>query len=102
MTDTGEQRAVVVYTRGPEWADGVALGEQDGAREHIAFLVAGYGAGVVELAGPFHRLEDEVPDGALVGLVVYRCDAAVASSRTQEDPAVRSGLLEFHVLPWYA
>jgi uncharacterized protein YciI len=102
VTDSVVQRAVVVYTRGPEWVDGAPLGEQRGAREHIAFLVAGYGEGVVELAGPFHRLEDEVPDGALVGLVVYQCNATVAASRTEEDPAVRSGLLGFHVLPWYA
>jgi hypothetical protein len=42
-----------------------------------------------------------VGEGEPVGLVVYRVGEARALEYAEQDPAVRSGLLEFRVLPWY-
>jgi hypothetical protein len=100
VTESASEHSVVLYSRGPAWKAGLPLGQQEGARDHIAFLVSGYQEDVVERAGPFHGPEECVDD-ELVGLVIYRLDRVQAAARTRDDPAVRLGLLEFRALAWH-
>ena len=94
-------RAVLLYRRGSRWDDGRPLGEQRGLDGHMAFLAELAREGVVELAGPFHRLDEHVPSD-LVGLVVVRGDElAEARALADRDPAVREGTLAVEALPWY-
>jgi hypothetical protein len=101
VTGSASEYAVVLYERGPAWTDGTPLGEQRGVGDHIGYLVGRYQEGVAERAGPFHQASDVVGEGEPVGLVVYRVGEARALEYAEQDPAVRSGLLEFRVLPWY-
>jgi hypothetical protein len=101
VTEPAPEHSVVLYSRGPAWKAGLPLGQQEGAQDHIAFLVNGFQEGIVERAGPFHGPEDIVDDDELVGLVIYRLDRARADERTRDDPAVRAGLLEFRARAWH-
>ena len=92
--------AVVLYRRGPSWRNGVALGEQTGLREHIAFLTELHRDGIVEQAGPFTRMEASVDD-ELVGLGVFAADAAGVAEIVRADPAVVAETLAADVRPWY-
>ena len=92
--------AVVLYRRGRSWRDGVALAEQAGLREHIAFLTDLCQRGIVEQAGPFTRMEASVDD-ELVGLGVFSSDAAAAAKIVRRDPAVVAETLAADVRPWY-
>jgi hypothetical protein len=100
VTQTASRLAIGLYRRGPGWDDGKPLGEQSGVMEHIRFVAGLIEQGLVEQAGPFHELGAKV-EGGLVGLVVYRVDARRAAELSREDPAVRAGLMECRVLPWY-
>jgi uncharacterized protein YciI len=93
---------VVLYRRGPAWEDAKPLGDQLGIREHLEYLTGLYHQGVLGKAGPFWTLEEQVA-GDLVGLVVHRADdAEQAAALTDEDPAVRRGLMEADVHRWHA
>lgn len=93
---------VVLYRRGPAWEDTKPLGDQVWIREHLAYLTQLHEQGVIGKAGPFWRFEEQV-DGDLVGLVVHReNDPVRARALTDEDPAVRGGLMETEVRRWHA
>jgi hypothetical protein len=101
VTEAATEHSVVLYSRGPAWNPALPLGQQEGAVDHIGFLVEGFDVGVVERAGPFHGADDLVGDDELVGLVIYRLDRAQADERTRRDPAVRTGLLRFRARAWH-
>ena len=92
--------AVVLYRRGRNWREGVALGEQAGLREHIAFLTALHRDGVLEQAGPFTRMDASVDD-ELIGLGVFAGDAAAVAEIVRADPAVVAETLAADVRDWY-
>jgi uncharacterized protein YciI len=92
----------VLYRRGPGWEDAKPLGEQLGIREHLEYLTGLYHQGVLGKAGPFWELQEQVADD-LVGLVVHRGDDPErAAALTDDDPAVRSGLMEVEIHRWHA
>ena len=92
--------AVVLYRRGRRWRHGVALGEQAGLHEHIAFLTALHRDGVLEQAGAFTRMEASVED-ELVGLGVFAAEACAVAEIVGADPAVVAETLAADARPWY-
>ncbi len=96
------RHAVALYRCGRAWDPALPLGEQPGMRDHVAFLTGLARDGVVELAGPFHDTASLVRDTDLVGLVVFRGEVEAARSALVDDPALRAGVMECDVLPWFA
>ena len=100
-TPSASRRVVAIYRRGRRWERGRPLGEQESLGEHMQYLARLAAEGRVESAGPFHELAAPIGD-APVGLVVFRSDDLEALERDVEaDPAVRAGVMECDVLPWY-
>ena len=101
MTSGPSQRAVVLLRRGPRWDDAKPLIEQEGVHDHLAYLGELQREGVLERGGPFHR-PSELVAGQLVGMLVYAADRERAGEYGRGDPAVKTGLLVYEALPWYA
>lgn len=97
---TTQPHAVALLRRGRRWDEAKPMIEQEGVREHLAYLGGLFERGIVELAGPFQQAGDVARD-PLVGLVVYRVDRETAARHAEDDPAVRAGLLSFEVHAWY-
>lgn len=101
MADDAERvekpiRYVVRHLPGPAWQRGVDFREQPGVQEHVEHFARWHAEGKLELGGPFL-----VPDsgGMMVttkGIGFDEFDAYVL-----DDPAVKSGLLEAEITPWF-
>jgi hypothetical protein len=95
-----EGAAVVIYQVGPQWEQDVPLLKQDHALGHIRFIRQLLGEGAARSAGPFCRL-DQHPADQNVGVIIFDVPPDRAKELVSDDPAVRNGLLEPQVYPFY-
>lgn len=88
---------VVVHSPGPKWKAGVPAFEQSGLELHVAHYSKLLKQGKLLMGGPFL---DRTSGGMMIaqpGTTEQELRAFAA-----EDPAVKSGLLNFKVRPWLA
>ncbi len=86
---------------GRAWDQDAGLGQQRLVAEHMAYLGRLMEAGEVTQAGPLIGTDQGPPPDGLVALIVYSVDAEKAAKLAQDDPAVRGGLIELDIRPWY-
>ena len=90
-----EIRYVIIHMPGPAWEKGVPPLEQKGLQEHVSHYAQLLTDGKLSLGGPFM---DEVSGGMMIP------EPGVSESEirafAQSDPAVKSGLLTYHIRPW--
>ena len=84
----------VFRTRGPRWAQGRSLEEQEEWEAHAAFMDRLFAEKFVLLAGPLETLSE--------ALLIIRAESAEAiEARLAEDCWTRSGLLSTRLIaPW--
>lgn len=89
-------RYVVRHRPGPSWKMGVDFREQEGVQAHVEHYARLFGEGKLEMGGPFLA-----PDSG--GMMVSTKGIAMEEliDFVKADPAVRSGLLEYSIYPWY-
>lgn len=89
-------RYVVFHRPGPAWLPGKSLFEQPGVTDHVAHYRQLLAAGKLALGGPH---VDEQGGGMMIPA------AGVGEDELRHfaaaDPAVRSGLLQFELRPWW-
>ena len=86
---------VVVHSPGPKWRSDIPALAQDGLKSHVAHYAGLLKEGKLLMGGPFL---DEKSGGIMVAEPgVSEQELATFAA---EDPAVKSGLLEFEVRPW--
>ncbi len=88
-------RWVIRHEPGERWIRGTDFREQQGVGEHAQHYRKFAELGRLELGGPF-LLEDS--GGMVVTIKGLAKEEVVAFAAA--DPAVKSGLLKFEVLPW--
>jgi len=85
----------VFFKPGPKWKAGAPLGDQEGIREHPAFLARQMAAGTLVMGGPFM-------DGS-GGLSVFEVESRQAlDGLLATDLSVTGGLLIPEVHEWRA
>lgn len=84
---------LVIYKRGPRWAHGVPMKEQQGMGEHFKRYVELYRAGQLREAGGF---ADESGGAALF----EASDDTAAAAFVAADPAVVSGTFVYELKQW--
>lgn len=89
-------RYVVFHTPGPAWQAGVDFREQPGVGDHVAHFQKLLSQGLLELGGPFLVQDAGGMMVTKLGVALDEIEAFAAA-----DPAVRSGLLEYLVRPWF-
>jgi len=90
-----EQYTLVLMKRGEHWnTDAPEFMEV--IKRHHAFVQQMTEQGNLAIAGPF-PLSDP---GELRGVTIFRVNAAQTAKLTQEDPAVKAGLLKPELHPW--
>jgi uncharacterized protein YciI len=94
--------AIGLVRTGRAWDTSLALGQQQMVGEHMAYLGRLMEAGEVTQAGPVIELDHGPGDDGLIALIVYAVGAERARELATADPAVRNGLIELDVRPWYA
>jgi uncharacterized protein YciI len=89
-------RYLIVHLPGPQWRAGVPFREQPGVQEHVAHYRKLESSGKLEKGGPF-------VEGALGGMMIPVAGLGKEELRrfAAQDPAVKSGLLNFEVWGWY-
>jgi uncharacterized protein len=97
----GEGWAIGLVRTGRVWDQNTALGEQRLVAEHMAYLGRLMEAGQVTQAGPVIGLDQGPAADGLVALIVYAVDAEQAAKIAENDPAVRGGLIQLDIRPWY-
>jgi hypothetical protein len=86
----------VVNEQGPNWNPARSMREQEGWKEHAAFMNALVDDHVVVLGGPFHK----GPRHRAM-LILRADDEEALRARLAEDPWMRSGVLRMgELLPW--
>lgn len=93
--------AVGLVRTGRAWAPTSALGEQQLVAEHMAYLGRLMEAGEVTQAGPVIELDQGPADDGLIAVIVYAVDAERARAIASDDPAVRGGLIQLDIRPWF-
>jgi uncharacterized protein YciI len=93
--------AVGLVRTGRVWERAAPLGEQRLVGEHMAYLGRLMDSGVVTQAGSVIGLDEGPADDGLVALIVYAVDAERAREIAGGDPAVRSGLIQVDIRPWF-
>jgi len=90
-----EQYTLVLMKRGDHW-DPNAPEFIEVIKQHHAFIQKMTEQGNLAIAGPF-PLSDP---GELRGVTIFRVNEAQTAKLTQEDPAVKAGLLKPELHPW--
>ena len=86
----------MVNEQGPNWDPARPMREQNGWKEHAAFMNALVDDHLVALGGPFHK----GPQHRAM-LILRSDDEKTLISRLEQDPWVRSGVLRLgELLPW--
>lgn len=86
----------MINEQGPSWVNGRPMREQEGWTEHARFMNAIADEGLVVLGGPIGK-------GARhrAMLILRATDENALRSRLEEDPWMRSGVLQMgELLPW--
>jgi uncharacterized protein len=84
---------LVIYRRGPQWADGKAMSEQQGMREHFAYYVDLHRKGLLKSGGGF-------TDDSGGAAVLEAADDAAAAAILAADPAVKGGVFAYELKRW--
>ena len=93
--------AVGLVRTGSAWEEKSALGEQRLVAEHMAYLGQLMEAGEVTQAGPVIGEDQGPADDGLIAVIVYAVGAERAREIANDDPAVRSGLIQLDIRPWF-
>jgi uncharacterized protein YciI len=93
--------AVGLVRTGRVWERASPLGEQRLVGEHLAYLGRLMDSGEVTQAGSVIGLDEGPADDGLVALIVYAVDADRARQIAGDDPAVRGGLIQVDIRPWF-
>jgi uncharacterized protein YciI len=88
-------RYVVIHKPGPNWQYGIDFREQDGIGEHVRHYRKLHEQGKLELGGPF-----QLPDTGGMMVATKEVTQAEIEAFAADDPAVRSGLLDYEIRPW--
>ena len=85
---------VVIRSRGPRWAQGRPLEEQEGWNSHAEFMDRLFAEKFILLAGPLETVSE--------ALLIIRADTAEEiEARLAEDCWTRNGLLSTRLIaPW--
>jgi uncharacterized protein YciI len=89
-------RFVVFHRPGPRWKHGVDFREQLNIGDHALYYRRLFEEGRLEMGGPFAAADS---GGMMIPIDGVSEDEM--RSFAAADPAVRSGLLEFEIRPWY-
>lgn len=89
-------RFVVLHRPGPKWVQGADFREQPGVGEHAQHYAKLHAEGKLAMGGPFVLQ-------ARGGMMVTTSDISreEIEAFAAADPAVKSGLLTYEVVPWY-
>jgi uncharacterized protein YciI len=93
--------AVGLVRTGRVWEQASPLGEQLRVEEHMAYLGRLMESGEVTQAGPVIGVDEGPADDGLIALIIYGVDAERARELASGDPAVRSGLIQVDIRPWF-
>jgi uncharacterized protein YciI len=93
--------AVGLVRTGRVWEQASPLGEQRLIGEHLAYLGRLMESGEVTQAGAVIGPDEGPADDGLVALIVYAVDAERAREIASADPAVRGGLIQVDIRPWF-
>src|SRR3954447_3900187 len=93
--------SVGLVRTGRAWEDTTALGEQRLVSEHMAYLGQLMEAGEGTQAGPAIGNDEGPADDGLIAVIVYAVDAERAREIASSDPAVRGGLIQLDIRPWF-
>lgn len=96
MSSEPTVRQVVIHTPGAGWQEGVDFREQSGVQEHVGHYAGLHSQGRLELGGPFIAGQGGGMMVATPDVTSEELEAFAAA-----DPAVKSGLLNYEVRPWY-
>ena len=88
-------RYAIVHKPGPKWQKGVDFREQEGVGEHVGHYLKLHEQGKLQLGGPFL-----IPDMGGMMIPIREVSQEEIEAFAADDPAVKSGLLTFEVLPW--
>ena len=94
-SESGKVRYLILHLPGPLWRAGVGFREQPGVQEHVQHYAKLQASGKLEKGGPF-------VEGVLGGMVIPAADLTREQIRhfAAQDPAVKSGLLNFEIWAW--
>jgi uncharacterized protein YciI len=89
-------RFVILHRPGPAWKRGVEFREQPGVRDHVEHYRAVHAKGLLQMGGPYLT-----PDSGGMMVPVAGISEEEVRRIAESDPAVKAGLLEVEVRPWY-
>lgn len=89
-------RFVVFHRPGPNWVKDADFREQPGVGEHAQHYAKLHGEGKLAMGGPFLAQDRGGMMVTIAGVTAEEIEAFAAA-----DPAVKSGLLTYEVVPWY-
>ncbi|MEX2160695.1 MAG: YciI family protein [Anaerolineales bacterium] len=97
MAEQNEKVQFVVFHRpGPKWQPGVDFREQPGVMEHVQHYAKLHAEGKLAAGGPFLEADRG-------GMMVAKAEVSreEIEAFAAADPAVKTGLLVYEVVPWY-
>lgn len=94
-------QTIAIGSCGPAWKADVAMGDQPGVADHLAFMGDLVQRGILESAGPFAGFAEPLV-GDVVGLVVFAQDDPAEAERVLAgDPATLADLVIWRVHRWH-
>ena len=88
-------RYVIFHKPGPNWKYGIDYREQDGVNDHVQHYLKLHEQEKLQLGGPFL-----LPDVGGMMVTTKGISQSEIEAFAAADPAVRSGLLVYEILPW--
>jgi len=86
---------VLFHSPGPQWVHSLSFREQPGVMEHVAYMAAFAENGTLLLGGPF--LDNSG------GMMILKAETMEEAEKiANDDPTVKSGLLNVQVRQWMA
>jgi uncharacterized protein YciI len=94
--ESAKVRYLIVHLPGPQWRAGVPFQEQPGVEQHLEHYRKLHASGKLEKGGPF-------VEGAMGGMMIPVAGTGKEELRrfAAQDPAVKSGLLNFELWGWH-
>lgn len=84
-------RFMIIYSKGPNWREGVILHDQPSIPEHAVY--GQQNESIIMLAGPF-------ADGSGGATIIDVESEQEARELAENDPAVRSGVFTYQIKEW--